>query len=546
MADIPEILVEELAASAADRMPLLLDRLPRRPAAQVGRLGAPEEADTTSRWARLRQHRGQWASPVRAPRQPAVMAALDQLGSLLAERLFGALELSVGRMDPTDAPSLAAYLPPAITGGTVAVLSVVEERSDAVTAVTLLEHLSPGVADLVVELVRRLKNHSTIVPLLAVASDAPDEGVIAAQHGARYLALAVATASSVIPRQPGIIDRAAAIVGVGLGTAAIVLPEAPMPPTYPAALLAKLRAEYILPRHFSGWVPVSGHQFALLDGATFPEHVDFTGNGLVTVVDGGAVVRTGAAEGHLQLQLSVLAEAPPEAESGWDEVVEVSWRAAGGRTSMVGPDGPGDPRLRGQTPPWPGDYRLRVHARGRDEQELGSETYRLVIWAAPAAPPIAHRHTDRLGHHLRGEPEPPRPLRRFRMSGQPDRTPYSVEIAVSDWLIVDGTMDNEVSSEAENGDLRQIVELGSSIRQAGWSTIPDWPKDVAGFQNWPAPGQTATMILTGDQWALIHSALTHWALVSDRVGHADDAERSRAIAALIDRQLTEQGWTPEG
>jgi hypothetical protein len=50
---------------------------------------------------------------------------------------------------------------------------------------------------------------------------------------------------------------------------------------------------------------------------------------------------------------------------------------------------------------------LRVHARGRDDQD-GDESYELIVWQAPAAPEIVHLRTDRLGHQLRGEPEPAR------------------------------------------------------------------------------------------------------------------------------------------
>src|SRR6185295_7031075 len=98
---------------------------------------------------------------------------------------------------------------------------------------------------------------------------------------------------------------------------------------------------------------------------------------------------------------------PPPAEPEWDEVVEVSWSANVGPASVIGPNAPGEPRLLQQTPPWPGDYRLRVQAQGRDDIE-DDETYELVVWAAPAAPEVVHRRTDRLGHQLRGQPVPAR------------------------------------------------------------------------------------------------------------------------------------------
>jgi hypothetical protein len=117
---------------------------------------------------------------------------------------------------------------------------------------------------------------------------------------------------------------------------------------------------------------------------------------------------------------------------------------------------------------------------------------------------------------------------------------YRVQMETRQWLIIDGTIDNEVSVEAESGDPRNVVDLGSSIRQAGWDQIPGWPHEVEGFKHWPAPGQTSMMTLSRTQWDLVISGLERWAAVEE----ADDAEQSRAIAALVRAQLIEQGWSP--
>jgi hypothetical protein len=133
------------------------------------------------------------------------------------------------------------------------------------------------------------------------------------------------------------------------------------------------------------------------------------------------------------------------------------------------------------------------------------------------------------------------------MSGQVEHAGYAVRMKTRQWLVVDATMDNEISVEAVDGDPRGVVELGSSIRQAGWDQIPDWPHELAGFAQWPAPGQTSTMVLTGSQWELVASALERWAGVSEGVGDPGSAEsvkQSRAIAALVRGQLAEQGWEP--
>ncbi|NJP94762.1 hypothetical protein HCN51_35905 [Nonomuraea sp. FMUSA5-5] len=117
----------------------------------------------------------------------------------------------------------------------------------------------------------------------------------------------------------------------------------------------------------------------------------------------------------------------------------------------------------------------------------------------------------------------------------------------SQWPIIDATMDNEASVEAGEGDPRNVADLGDSIRQAGWAQIPDWPRDLAGFEHWPAPGQTSTLTLGRAQWELVISALERWSSVTADLGDpeaAHQAEADRALVELIRTQLLEQGWTP--
>ncbi|MFI0406310.1 hypothetical protein [Actinomadura sp. 3N508] len=129
------------------------------------------------------------------------------------------------------------------------------------------------------------------------------------------------------------------------------------------------------------------------------------------------------------------------------------------------------------------------------------------------------------------------------MSPSREEAGYQVRMETRQWLVIDGTMDNEVITEAQDGDPRGVVDLGSSIRQAGWDQIPGWPRDVTGFLTWPTPGQMSTMVLEGSQWALVVSVLDEWAAVEESLDHADGAEEMRAIADLVRGQLTEQGWS---
>ena len=386
-----------------------------------------------------------------------MLAALGKLRPLLAERLLGALELTVAELNLASAWNPPPYLTAPLRGHFALAAVSHQQKSDAETAVAILEQLRPGMADLALSLARQLADHHRIAPLLAApwaatagaeAEGGADEASIAAAHGTAYLALAVAAASAVagtlpVPPLPWM-DRAgsaaAAVVGVAAGVAALLLRETPMPAGYAAALLEEARAQYRLPVRASALITVSGHRFALTEGE-FPEAADFSGNGLVAVVPGGAVIRTGRTEGDVAVELTVLKEEPALEEASWDEVVEVSWRAAVGQAAVIGPTELDESSYGGMgwgTPPWPGEYRLRVHAAGRDD--VGDEErYQLTVWQAPAAPEIAHKRTDRLGHGLRGEPEPVRvdlPERAYRWI---DDTMLSMGATVT--VVTDSTAD---------------------------------------------------------------------------------------------------------
>ncbi|HEX8627880.1 MAG TPA: hypothetical protein VF755_06895, partial [Catenuloplanes sp.] len=404
MGDVPYLASDGLAVFVAAAMPAFIERVPASPATALGRLGAPQPADPHSPGARF--------SRPAADGEPACVTALRALGPLLAERLLGALELIVGSHDWSGAPSLEADLPGPVPGIRYVAVATIGHDSEATSAAALLERLHPGLADRTVALVREVAAHPAVTQLFAIPPAVTQEPAIAARHGAAHLALAVTVAGAVVHQAAPavIVQRAAAIVGLGAGAAALVLRDAPMPPAYGAALLAKVRAEYLLPRHAHGAVSVAGNRFGLTERDVV-EEADFADNGLVAVTDGGTVIRTGVPQGSVRVELAVLAQAPAEVESGWEEIVDISWRAAEGRASVFAPDGTSGRGLRQQTPPWPGDYRVRVHARGRDELDADFERYKLVVWAAPATPQIVHRRTDRLGHRLRGEPEPIRPPR---------------------------------------------------------------------------------------------------------------------------------------
>jgi hypothetical protein len=153
-------------------------------------------------------------------------------------------------------------------------------------------------------------------------------------------------------------------------------------------------------------MPVSHHQFWLVDDDRLPRPSGAPGNGLVLPgAPGTAVIYTGIHTGVVGLTVDARDAAPAEVElDGWDEVVEVSLTVPAGRLRAVPPmaDGPPLPPLTAVA----GDHRLRVHARGRDTAVDGvtrepEEEYLIVAWPAPAAPERVYLVSDEYGASLR-------------------------------------------------------------------------------------------------------------------------------------------------
>lgn len=136
-------------------------------------------------------------------------------------------------------------------------------------------------------------------------------------------------------------------------------------------------------------------------------------NGLATAAPDYLRVTTGVHTGDVLLTVETWSQEPPPQLEPWDDVVELPFHSTTGDARIV--DEWTD------TPPaidvniafaGPGQYRLRVHARGRDagyEADVVSadagdelvEEHLIQIWAAPAAPEMVLKTTDRLGHDIR-------------------------------------------------------------------------------------------------------------------------------------------------
>lgn len=132
-------------------------------------------------------------------------------------------------------------------------------------------------------------------------------------------------------------------------------------------------------------------------------------NGLVSAHGSVAVVLTGTPAGLVRLTIDPLGSEPELRAADWDEVVEVSlWFEELGGVTTEGFEGLENAPPLAATP---GDYRIRVHARGRDRgHERGSvwdspvEEHLLQAWPAPPAAEVCHKLTDAYGAYFRGLP----------------------------------------------------------------------------------------------------------------------------------------------
>ncbi|GLY88316.1 hypothetical protein [Actinoallomurus iriomotensis] len=121
---------------------------------------------------------------------------------------------------------------------------------------------------------------------------------------------------------------------------------------------------------------------------------DWTSTGLVDAdpAGDGAQVACGQEIGDVLVAVELWDAPAPPAAGDWQDVAEVSvaWRSAFLDFATTGDD----PAARLELP-GPGDYRLRVHGRGRDDGDPVEE-YLIQVWPAPEAGPATLRSTSRI------------------------------------------------------------------------------------------------------------------------------------------------------
>lgn len=128
---------------------------------------------------------------------------------------------------------------------------------------------------------------------------------------------------------------------------------------------------------------------------------EWTLNGLVEADpdDGSARILCGQEIGRIAVTAQLWDEAPPLHAEGWQDVAEVpvSWDSAFIDFATTGTEA--DPAGRLELP-GPGNYRIRVHGRNRDDGDprvAGDpvEEYLIQVWPAPAGGPELWKATSR-------------------------------------------------------------------------------------------------------------------------------------------------------
>lgn len=157
----------------------------------------------------------------------------------------------------------------------------------------------------------------------------------------------------------------------------------------------------------SGQVHAEYHAFHLADSGEYVQPPFRPENGLVFSKPGLAVVLTGVNSGPVSVAVEVYRRAvpPPEPDEAWDEVVDHSVKSDSGDMRVVTLMDT-RPELPVLTPFGSAHYRIRVHARGRDQGYDAHvtepvEDYLLQVWPGRWEPDLVHRQSDRYGQMSR-------------------------------------------------------------------------------------------------------------------------------------------------
>ncbi|MGV9758547.1 hypothetical protein ACWDUC_22315, partial [Streptomyces tricolor] len=126
------------------------------------------------------------------------------------------------------------------------------------------------------------------------------------------------------------------------------------------------------------------------------------------ITAGDATVHTGIHTGDVDVTVTAHRQPPPPDAGEWEEIAEISLHSPTGTLQVTPLMTDLDKDLPNIAAAGPGTYRLRVHARGRDQAvdlipHTITEHYLLQCWPQPPAPAQLLRATDDYGAQLRAE-----------------------------------------------------------------------------------------------------------------------------------------------
>ncbi|MFJ9738589.1 hypothetical protein [Streptomyces sp. NPDC101166] len=158
-----------------------------------------------------------------------------------------------------------------------------------------------------------------------------------------------------------------------------------------------------------GLVPVQYHQFDISDedGPAGPE-LERVHNGLVRVTDGVIVVMTGIHTGDVDVTVALHQTEPAPDNGEWQEIVEISASSVSGELSVRGMMDDLEEEHPALSFDGPGEYRLRIHARGRDTAvdlapDEVTEWYLIQSWPSSIHEVTVLRQTDSYGASVRAD-----------------------------------------------------------------------------------------------------------------------------------------------
>jgi hypothetical protein len=253
-------------------------------------------------------------------------------------------------------------------------------------------------------------------------------------------------------------------------------------------------------------------------------------------------VQTGLRQGTVAVAAESMLAAPAEVDEGWDVIAETDLESPDGRLRAAGWGGSGYFPFSGPAGLGPGRYRIRVHARHRQQADQGrtAEEHYLLAWpVAVAAPASLLTPLDGYG-------------RRFNGADPPDESPLDdLDLAAAEAVRHLGSLIHQPGPASLSGDLTEVsarvIAVGTPSKV--WKLIASpWDWIAIGGDTNPAsfhielsdnpPLQAEGRIAVTEPHS--HVAFT-WSWTAGSTAEAGIGRRLPAEPGVVDIRLARQG-----